>query len=447
MKQQLIRIEKLNELTQEEYSKIIIRKDLDVYSIIEKTIAPIHKEIIKDVEKTVSKYNKKWDLFSAKPLVLSNQDLKLSYERLLNNEPEVMRSFINAYSNIHKFHKKQILKGYKLKLNKNILGVKYEAFSTVGLYVPGGKALYPSTVLMGAIPAKIAGVGRVIIATPPDSSLKEVSPIVQAMAYFAGVECIIQAGGPHAILALAQGLKNYEIPPVDFICGPGNIYVTAAKVYAFSKGFCGIDSFAGPSEVLIIADHTANPLYLAHDLLSQAEHDENASSILLCTDAKVAYQTQEKINEAIQTRQSKRQKITTESIKKNGLILIVDSLDDAIQFSNTFAPEHLEIHTKKDHKILPQIKSAGSIFLGQYSPVAMGDYYSGTNHILPTNRAARYSSGLGVQSFYKRITYQNISKQGILQASHDISVMSKQEGLFDEHGLSVLIRGEDEVNT
>ena len=312
--------------------------------------------------------------------------------------------------------------------------------SSVALYVPGGKALYPSTVLMGCIPAKLAGVKNITVISPPDKDEKQVPLVVQAVAYLAGAHHLLQAGGIQAIFTMALGIAKQNIKPVDFIYGPGNIYVSAAKQFLAHHNICGIDGFAGPSEVLIIADETANPHFVAHDLLAQAEHDEDAVAILLCTDKSLAEKTKEEINRIVTNNKSERSKIQKNAIIKNGKIFLVNNTQEAIDFSNRFAPEHLEIQTKSPKKLLSRITSAGSIFLGNFSPVAIGDYYSGTNHILPTATTARFSSGLHVATFLKRITYQQCSKSGLHRSVEPISIMSKAEGLFNEHGYSVLAR-------
>ena len=436
----LIPVKEYASLSAEAIDAIIERASLNPAEIISNLVKPMAAEFKKDGLGTLKKYSLKFDKAFCQPAVLEKSHLKAAIDRVHQENSEAIGAFEKAIDNITTFHKGQVLEGFETEIDDNTLGLKYVPFDACALYVPGGKALYPTTVMMGIIPARLAGVGDITIISPPNAELGAVPDVVQAIASLAGADRLLQAGGAQSILAAALGVEELNIKPADFIYGPGNIYVAAAKAYVSSQGFCGIDSFAGPSEVVIIADETADPYLLAHDLLAQAEHDEDATSILLCTDEKTCQGTAEAISAAIDERDSDRKDITRESIKRNGHILQVDSLETAIGFSNRFAPEHLEIQTQKDDWILEQIKAAGSVFVGRYAPVAIGDYYSGTNHILPTNGAARFASGVGVQSFYRRITYQRCTVQGIKNSADPITIMSKIEGLFDEHGYSVLAR-------
>ena len=430
----------LASLSREERRSIFYRASLSLDEVVEKVVAPIYAEMLINSLKTLTKYNKKWDGFNAEPLVLEREQLKNSYNFVKKKEPTKIEAFEAAYKNIKNFHEQQKPQDLETTIDHNTLGLSFRPFESVALYVPGGKALYPSTALMGVTPANIAGVQDITILSPPHPERKSVPQIVQATAYLAGASRIVQTGGAQSILSMGVGIPELGLPPVNFVYGPGNKYVSAAKLFLSHQGLCGIDTFAGPSEVLIIADETANPSYLAHDLLAQAEHDEDAIAILLCTDEKIAQQTTHALTNAIENRNSDRKAITRSSIQKNGHIFLVKDIEEAIHFSNEFAPEHLEIQTKNDETVLSKIQAAGSIFLGAYSPVAMGDYYSGTNHILPTNRAARFSSGVSTHTFFRRITYQKCSERGLKKAAEPISIMSKAEGLFDEHGYSILIR-------
>lgn len=439
----LVEIKQLSKLSKEELNSLIYRDSLNPEEIVKNLVAPMAAEIKADALSALKKYSSKFDGLVPKPLVYNNTDLKVFYEKVKQEQPQVLAAFEKAQENITEFHMRQKPEGFEANIGANQLGFKFVPFDSVALYVPGGKALYPSTVLMGIIPAKIAGVEDITIITPPNLENKKAPDIVLAMAYLAGADRVLQAGGAQAVLAMAYGVEGLGIRAVDFIYGPGNIYVAAAKSFVNGRGLCGIDSFAGPSEVLIIADQSAEPYYLAHDLLAQAEHDEDAISVLLTDDEKTAKETANQIEKAIEEKNSDRKSITKESISRNGKILIVESLEDAIHFSNNFAPEHLEVQTGNDQDVLKKIKAAGSIFVGKFAPVAIGDYYSGTNHILPTNRAARFSSGVGIQTFYRRITYQICSEQGLKNSCEPISEMSKVEGLFDEHGYSVLARFRD----
>ncbi len=430
----------LESLSREERRSILYRNFLSLDQIVERVVVPIYEEMLANNLGTLVKYNKKWDGFNAEPLVLGREKLKDSYDFFKKNKPTKIEAFEAAHKNIKDFHEQQKPRNLETTISQNTLGLLFRPFESVALYVPGGKALYPSTALMGVTPAKIAGVQDITIVSPPHPEGKSVPKIVQATAYLAGAHRIVQTGGAQGVLSMGIGIQELNLPPIDFIYGPGNKYVSAAKVFLNHQGLCGIDTFAGPSEVLIIADETANPSYLAHDLLAQAEHDEDAVAILLCTDGVIAQQVADVLVDAVENRNSDRKEITRSAIQKNGHIFLVNNLEEAIHFSNKFSPEHLEIQTKNDEEVLSKIQSAGSIFLGAHSPVAMGDYYSGTNHILPTNRAARFSSGVSTHTFFRRITYQRCSERGLEKAAEPISIMSKEEGLFDEHGYSVLVR-------
>ena len=438
-----VEIKELESLSTKQKREIICRSSISIEDVTKKIVRPLYQEVCKAPLDTLKKYGKKWDGCIPSKILLDRVDLKLAFDKIEKQNPEILEAFKKAYDNIYNFHIQQKPQNFQTTIKDNILGFKFQPFDTVCLYVPGGKALYPSTVLMGIIPAVIAGVKNINIITPPNSSIGQVSETVQAMAYLAGASSLLQSGGAQSILAAAIGIEEINFPAADFIYGPGNRFVAAAKSFVFANNLCGIDSFAGPSEVVIIADESANPKYLAHDLLAQAEHDEDAIAILLCTDKKIAQECSLEINKAIDKRDSVRKKIAQKSIQNNGKIFIVKNLEDAVAFSNEFAPEHLEIQTLKNQELLAKITAAGSIFLGEYSPVAVGDYYSGTNHILPTAGAARFASGVSVHSFYRRITWQECSRKGLEQSQTPITIMSKEEGLFDEHGYSVLTRFEE----
>ena len=433
----------LAQLSPKEKQDIIYRSSLNVEVLIRDVIIPLYEEIKESPVNGLKKYSQKWDQCVPDPLMLTREDLKESYENAKKKTPEKIEAFEIAYQNIKFFHEKQKPQNFEVDIEDNQLGYLFQPFDSVTLYIPGGTALYPSTALMGIIPAVIAGVQDITILTPPNPDNGRVPEIVQAIAYLAGAHRLLQAGGAQAILSAAIGISEFKLHPADFIYGPGNKYVAAAKAFVSSRNLCGVDTFAGPSEVVIIADETAKPNYLAHDLLAQAEHDEDALAILLCTDEQVADAAIKEIEKAIEERDSDRKQITKKAIQRNGHVFLVDQIEEAIDFSNEFAPEHLEIQTKNNEDVLAKIRAAGSIFLGDYSPVAVGDYYSGTNHILPTGRAARFSSGISVHSFFRRITYQKCSQKGLKKSEKPISIMSKTEGLFDEHGYSVLIRGEE----
>lgn len=438
-----IEIRNLKDLSEKEKSHILDRESLDTASVIEKTVIPLAQQMKADPVKALRDATEKYDGFIPDKPVLEKNDLEKAYRQVKENTPDLLNAFAEAHENLKTFHAEQKPQNFDRDISHNRLGFRFQPFDSAALYVPGGKALYPTTVLMGLTPATIAGVKEVTLLSPPKPETRAVPDIVAAMAYMAGASRILQAGGAQAVLAAAFGVPEYNISPADFIYGPGNIYVAAAKNYLVSANIAGIDSFAGPSEVIIIADSSANPRYLAHDLLAQAEHDENAVAILLCTDRSLAEKVLPEIDKAISER-GERAAITEESIRRNGHILITGTLDEAVEFSNLFGPEHLEIQTAEDDHVLENITAAGSIFVGEYAPVAIGDYYSGTNHILPTGGAARYGSGVSVHSFFRRITWQKVSREGLRKSLEPITLMSEEEGLYAEHGYSVVTRFEDD---
>jgi histidinol dehydrogenase len=429
----------LEKLTAEERKSILTRKSIDLTQVMQETVLPLSENLKTNTRQKLLEYTQKWDKCVPDPLVVLPAEMEKAYNLIRMNSPEIINAFQEAIDNIKAFHSLQVPENIEAEVSLNTLGLKFIPFNRIALYVPGGKALYPTTVMMGVIPARIAGVKDISIISPPNSQTGKVSDIVKAVSFMTKADRIIQAGGAQAILSMAYGIEEENIQPVDYIYGPGNKFVAAAKNHVFSSNLCGIDSFAGPSEVLIIADESANPYYLAHDFMAQAEHDEDASAILLVTSEKTARETIDHIEKSLAERKS-RENITRNSIQKNGKIFIVNTLDEAVEFSNEYAPEHLEIQTIKDDLILNQITCAGSIFVGPYAPVAIGDYYSGTNHILPTSGAARFASGVSVQSFYKRVTWQKVTQPGLDKSCSPVTIMSIEEGLFDEHGFSVLAR-------
>lgn len=332
---------------------------------------------------------------------LGKAELSAAAERFSAAEPAIMAAFQSAHANILEFHSRQKQADFESEIAGNTLGMKFMPFDRVALYVPGGKARYPSTVLMGVIPARIAGVGHITVLTPPDPVTRRVPDVVLAMAHLAGADRVLQAGGAQAVFAAAHGLPAHDLFPVDFVYGPGNIYVSAAKTHVAGQNLCGIDSFAGPSEVMIIADDTANARYVAHDLMAQAEHDENAQAILLTTSTALAAGVEKEIMAALGRRgdDEKRRTITLEAIRRNGRVLIVDSLEQAMEISNRYAPEHLEIQTAQNDTMLALVRAAGSVFVGDHAPVAAGDYYQARTTYLPTVGGARFASGVAYIRF------------------------------------------------
>lgn len=398
------------------------------------------KEIVNDVKlrgnQALLEYTEKFDRqkLTTEELKVSGSELDAAYQKISR---KLLESIRLACANIEAFHKQRIPKSWvNFGPDEVVLGKRYTPVDSAGLYIPGGRAAYPSTVLMNAIPAKVAKVGKVVMVTPPSNS-KEINPAVLVAASEAGVTEIYRVGGAQAIAALAYGTET--IPKVDVITGPGNIYVTLAKKMVYGR--VGIDSLAGPSEVLIIADHHANPQHLACDLLAQAEHDPMASAILITTDEGIAQQVQIAVKEQLENHPKK---IATEkALAHYGLIIVVDSLKTASELSNLFAPEHLELEVLDPWDLVESIRHAGAIFLGNSTPEAVGDYLAGPNHTLPTSGAARYASALGVETFMKHSSLIQYSPQALKKASQAIQALAEAEGL-PSHGESVRMRTESE---
>lgn len=370
--------------------------------------------------------------------------VKLSSFEVTKNEIDEAKKIVGKYfieileeaaDNIRAFHEKQVRHGLrKVKAKWCNVGQKVTPIERVGLYVPGGTATYPSTVLMDAIPAKIAGCSTIVMVTPPGKDGK-VNPAILAAADVAGVDRIYKVGGAQAIAALAYGTES--VPKVDKIVGPGNAFVAEAKKQVF--GVVSIDMIAGPSEILVVADAKSNPAFVAADLLSQAEHDRNASAVLVTDSFALAKKVQEEIE--CQIERLPRKEIARASIDKNGKIIVVADIGQAIEVSNEIAPEHLELSVDKPFKYLRDVKNAGSVFLGKYCPEALGDYFAGPNHTLPTGGTARFSSPLSVDDFVKKTQYIYYSRNALAEVSDKIARFAEKEGL-DAHAQSVLIRAE-----
>ncbi|MFQ5835805.1 MAG: histidinol dehydrogenase [bacterium] len=433
---------KLKDLSKGEYKRILERSRSRMEEILSRVIPIIH-EVEKRGDEAVSRFTSKFDGVSLTPrdFVVKKERVKEAYKRV---SPEVIESLRKMRHQIYDFHQNQLGKDWSINktfLNKGegsyTLGQRFIPFDQVGVYVPGGKARYPSTAIMAIVPAKLAGVGKVILASPPSED-GEMAEVVMVAADIAGVDLMLNAGGVQAIAALALGTAT--IPKVDLIVGPGNTYVNAAKAYLFSLGKVGIDCPAGPSEILVLADGSANPAYVANDLLSQAEHDEESCSVLVATSEKLAEEVCQHLIKEV--KRFSRRKIMERSLEKYGAVLMVESLDEAINFVNDFAPEHLEIMTRRPEGVLRRIKNAGSVFLGDFSPVAAADYLSGTNHILPTGGWAKSFSGLSVQTFLKSLTYQSLTKKALKLMGKDIATLAFAEGPYDAHTRSIEIRQE-----
>ncbi|MGF7118438.1 histidinol dehydrogenase [Methanobacterium oryzae] len=410
----------ITELRSVDKDKLIERSQIDAENVMS-IVSDIIFSVKENGDNSLKEYTEKFDKVKLNDLKVSTEEIKNSYNSINSN---VLNALKKAAKNIEKFHKAQIPKEWFEEVDKGIkAGQIIRPIEKVGCYIPGGRAVYPSSVLMTIIPAKIAGVNKIICCTPPMSD-GSVNDMVLAAADIAGADEIYKVGGAQAIAAMAYGTES--VPKVDKIVGPGNIFVTTAKKMAY--GDVDIDFPAGPSEVLIIADETANAEYIAYDMLAQAEHDPDAACALVTTSKDLAYEVHDKILGKI--KYMKRSKIIEESLEKYGKIIITDSMDEAVSFSNEYAPEHLIIMTENPEEVLKDINNAGSIFLGELTPVAAGDYGSGTNHVLPTSKNARMYSGLSTESFIKKPTVQKLSKEGIDNLKDVIITLAEYEGLY-----------------
>ncbi|RLI85789.1 MAG: histidinol dehydrogenase [Candidatus Altiarchaeales archaeon] len=404
----------------------VIERSLDLESVFD-IVRPILRDVKENGDSALIEYTKRFDNFD-----LISENIKISENEIMDAYSNVSDPFLSAirhaHKNIEKFHReqfKQIKKSWKIETEKGIsITEKIAAIESIGAYVPGGIASYPSTVLMTCIPAKIANVERIVVVSPPP-----ISPAVLVACDLCGVNEIYRVGGAQAIAALAYGTES--VRRVDKIIGPGNRYVMAAKLLVF--GIVTIDMPAGPSEVLIIADSEANPRFIAADILAQAEHDPDAQCILVTDSKEIADEVDNEIKNQIED--LKRREVITQSLENSYLVLTRD-MNEAIEFSNLYAPEHLEIMTKNPEEIAEKIKNAGAIFLGNYSPVPAGDYASGGNHVLPTGGTARFSSELGVRDFLRCYSIQKISKVGLSRLRKTIETLAEVETL-DAHSNAV----------
>lgn len=386
---------------------------------VEEQVRQIIKQVIENGDQALKEYSKKFDQVELEDLLVSEEAINLGYQRV---EDEVIEALEAAKENIISYHKKQKQYDFMDTEKRGVLrGQLVLPLARIGVYVPGGTASYPSSVLMNVLPAKIAGVKEIIMVTPPSSN--SIPDVILAAAKIAGVDKIFQIGGAHSIAALAYGTQT--VPKVDKIVGPGNIYVATAKKQVF--GVVGIDMIAGPSEIGILADQTANPTYIAADLLSQAEHDTLARAILVTDSTKLAEQVEKEIYRQLDT--LPRKKIAEVAIKNHGLIIIASTVEAMFTIMNEIAPEHLEVQLADPISYLHEIKNAGSIFLGEYASEPVGDYFSGTNHVLPTSGTAKFYSPLGVYDFvkYSQVTYY--TKEALAQAKDAIALLARKEGL------------------
>ena len=402
-----------------------------------KDVSNIVKEIIEKVktegDSALREYSLKFDGVELDNLKVTKEEIDEAFSLV---DKDFIESLKRASKNIKAFHKKQLRRGFKLRKNGVLTGQKIIPIEKVGLYVPGGTASYPSTVLMDAIPAIIAGSKEIVMVTPPKKDGK-INPAVLVSASIAGVTEIIKIGGAQAIGALAYGTET--VKKVDKIVGPGNIFVAEAKRQVF--GEVSIDMIAGPSEILVVADKTANAKFVACDLLSQAEHDKNASAVLVTDSKDFAQKVSENIE--IEIAKLERNEIARASIDNNGKIIVTSDITQAISVANRIAPEHLELCIENPIKALDKIENAGSVFLGHFTPEATGDYYAGTNHTLPTSGTARFSSPLSVDDFIKKTQFISYSKKSLKKAYKDIDILAKREGLT-AHARSATVRFDDD---
>lgn len=398
------------------------------------TVAEIIKNVRENGDKALFEYCEKFDKAQLSSLAVTKEEID---EALSLVEPEFLEILEKAAKNIRKFHSRQVRNSFIINDEDGIvIGQKIIPVDRAGLYVPGGTAAYPSTVLMDAIPAKIAGCREVVMVTPPTKDGK-VNPVILAAAHVAGIDRIFKVGGAQAIAALAYGTQS--IPKVDKIVGPGNAFVAEAKKQVF--GVVSIDMIAGPSEILIVADGKSNPSYVAADLLSQAEHDKMASAVLVTDSAELARNVSTELEKQIPLLE--RREIARESIDVNGKIIVADTLDAAIEIANEIAPEHLELCVDNPFDKLDSIRHAGSIFMGRNCPEALGDYFAGPNHTLPTSGTAKFSSPLSVDDFIKKTQYTYYTKDALKKVAFDVAAFAKKEGLT-AHAKSAVIRVEDE---
>ena len=408
---------------------ILLRSQFSHDDINEKVKA-ILEDVKQNGDNALKKYSKMFDNAEIENLEVTQEEIDEAYK---NTDEKFKETLKLAYNNIEKFHKKQLRNSYITNEEDGIvMGQIINPIEKVGVYIPGGTAVYPSSLLMNVVPAKVAGVNEIVLVSPPNKEGKINSNILAA-AKVAGVNRVFKTGGAQAIAALSYGTES--IPKVYKIVGPGNIYVAMAKRLVF--GEVSIDMVAGPSEVLIIADETANPIHIAADMLAQAEHDKLASSILITTSKEIAEKTKEELYKQLE--KLSRKDIAMESIENNGRIIITETIDEAIYISNEIAPEHLEISIKDPFSVLSKVKNAGSIFLGDYTPEALGDYLSGANHVIPTSGTAKFASPLSVDDFIKKSYITYYTKDALEKVKDNVINFAEHESL-EAHANSVRIR-------
>lgn len=429
-----MRIVKLDEQSRANILADLLKRDPNNYSAYEGTVQEIVDDVRARGDEALFEYTKKFDgaELSADNIRVTQAEIQ---EALSQVDPNLLAVMKKSMKNIREYHEKQKrYSWFDSKPNGTILGQKVSALSSVGVYVPGGKAAYPSSVLMNIIPAEVAGVEKIVMVTPPGKDGK-VNPVTLIAAHLAGATEVYKVGGAQAIAALAFGTKS--IPRVNKIVGPGNIFVALAKKAVY--GHVSIDSIAGPSEILVLADETANPRYVAADLLSQAEHDELASAILVTTSMELAEKVSAEAEAFVQN--LSRKAILEKSLENYGYILVADSMEDAIETANAIASEHLEIVTKNPFEVMTKIQNAGAIFMGEYSSEPLGDYFAGPNHVLPTNGTAKFFSPLSVDDFIKKSSIIYYSKEALEPVHKDIETFAEAEHLT-AHANSIRVRFE-----
>ena len=430
-----MRIQKMDETTRKNIISELLKRDPNQYTQYADTVQKIVEDVHQNGDAAVLAYTEKFDhaALTADQLRVTEEEIA---EAATQVDPKLIEIMKHALANIRAYHEKQKRNSwFDAKPDGTILGQKVTPLASAGIYVPGGKAAYPSTVLMNIVPAQVAGVSRIVMVTPCNREGK-VNPVTLTAAMLAGATEVYKVGGAQAIAALAFGTET--IPKVDKIAGPGNIYVALAKKAVY--GFVSIDSIAGPSEILVLADEGANPRYVAADLLSQAEHDELACAILVTTSEQLAKQVSEQVDAF--TRILSRQDIIQKSLDNYGYILVTDTMEEAIETANAIAPEHMEVLTKDPFAILPKIQNAGAIFLGNYSSEPLGDYFAGPNHVLPTNGTARFFSPLSVDDYIKKSSIIYYSKEALEAVYPEIVAFAEAEQLT-AHANSIRVRFED----
>lgn len=433
-----MRIVPLTESSKQNILETLLKRSPNQYDEYQDKVNEILQEVRAKGDEAVFAYTEKFDkaTITAENLYVTDEEIKEAYTQVDETLIETMKKSID---NIRSFHEKQVRNSwFHTREDGVILGQRVTPLGSVGVYVPGGKAAYPSSVLMNIIPAKVAGVERIVMCTPPNEEGK-VTPATLVAAHLAGATEVVKVGGAQAIAALAYGTQS--IPKVDKIAGPGNIFVALAKKTVY--GHVSIDSVAGPSEILVLADETANPKYVAADLLSQAEHDELASAILVTTSKELAEKVSVQVDEF--TSRLSRKEIIEKSIENYGYILLAETMEDAIDVVNEIASEHLEILTRNPFDTMTRVKNAGAIFLGEYSSEPLGDYFAGPNHVLPTNGTAKFFSPLSVDDYIKKSSVISYSKEALEEVHEDIIHFAKAERLT-AHANSIAVRFGKEVN-